>query len=575
MGCRDSVNPERPGPPGPGAPAFARVGTGAAFGAIGSGTATPGSDRQTFDFDVTDTSGGRLRYTDFAFVRANGSVVTLTADSAADPATGITAFTQTSAACARFGGRGREDSGELAEFTVDACDNGSPGVGVDFFGIAVPTLGYSKSGTLTDGDITLSGGTTPPGGLAVTTSTSGSNLDPDGYTVTVDGTTRQPIATNGSVTFTGLAEADHRVALSGVAANCTVSAPNPRTVSVPAGTAATTFAVTCDTLQASGEVVGKGQLGIGSATPGSYVQAFDFDVRADLTGRFTATDYSDIHTDGRPASLTTDPSTDPATSITAYRNTSSACSDPSSGAEFDAVGRENEGELVGYTVEVCDNGPAGSGTDFWSVVIPSEGYRRSGNVTSGDIVKSRPAPPATGSLTVTTSTTGSSLDPDGYAVTVDGTNSQAIPIDGSVTFTSLAAGSHSVALSGVAATCAVSSPNPQTVTVPSGGAATVSYTVSCTTPNQPPSVDAGPDQTVLLALLYTLSTSFSDPNGDGPWSYTITWGDGSSSSGSTSNQGSLTATHTYLLLGTYQIGVTVTDSHGASGSDTKVLTVIL
>src|SRR5207249_6726504 len=43
------------------------------------------------------------------------------------------------------------------------------------------------------------------GDLTVTTNTSGSNLDPDGYTVTVDGTTSQPITINGSVTFTGLA----------------------------------------------------------------------------------------------------------------------------------------------------------------------------------------------------------------------------------------------------------------------------------------------------------------------------------------------------------------------------------
>ena len=225
------------------------------------------------------------------------------------------------------------------------------------------------------------------GSLTVTTTTTGSNLDPDGYTLTLDGTLSQPITTNGSVTGT-VPAGDHPVALSGVAANCTVSGANPRTVTVPAGgTGTTTFSVTCSAQLAPPEVVGQGQLGMGSATPGNDVLTFAFDVRADRTGRFTATDYNDIHPSGNPASITTDPVADPATSITAYRNSSSACSDPSRGVEFDAVGREDEGFLVSYTVQACDNGPAGSGMDFWSIFIPSEGYGSSGTVTSGDVVK--------------------------------------------------------------------------------------------------------------------------------------------------------------------------------------------
>jgi PKD repeat protein len=87
-------------------------------------------------------------------------------------------------------------------------------------------------------------------------------------------------------------------------------------------------------------------------------------------------------------------------------------------------------------------------------------------------------------------------------------------------------------------------------------------------------VDAGSDQSVLVGLLYSLpNASFSDPDNDGPWSYTINWGDASSSNGSRSIQGGLTGTHNYLLPGIYPITVTVTDSHGAIGSDSKVLTV--
>lgn len=223
------------------------------------------------------------------------------------------------------------------------------------------------------------------GSLTVTTSTTGSDVDPDGYIVTIDGTSSQAIGVADTVTFTGSA-GDHPVALSGLASNCTVSGENPRTVAVAAdGAATTSFDITCAVPQA--RVVGQGQIGLGAPTPYNNVQTIAFDLRADLTGRFTFTDWSNIHPSGNPASLTTDPSTDPETSVTAYRDSSVVCSDPSRGVEFDALGREDEGAVVSYTVILCDEGPEGSGTDFFSFFIPVENYGRSGIVTSGDIAK--------------------------------------------------------------------------------------------------------------------------------------------------------------------------------------------
>jgi len=173
-----------------------------------------------------------------------------------------------------------------------------------------------------------------PGDLAVTTSTAGSSLDPDGYTATVDGTTSQAIAINGSVTFTGLAAGSHTVALSGVATNCSVSGGNSRTVSVPSGgTVTAAFSVSC--------------------------------------------------------------------------------------------------------------------------VAP------------------------TGNLTVSTSTSGLSLDLNGYTVTVDWSQSKAVGTNGSVTFTGLDAGDHTVVLSGVAVNCTVSGGDTRTVSVPSGGTASTSFAVTC------------------------------------------------------------------------------------------------
>ena len=90
-----------------------------------------------------------------------------------------------------------------------------------------------------------------------------------------------------------------------------------------------------------------------------------------------------------------------------------------------------------------------------------------------------PAPVPPGNLTVTTTTTGSNFDQNGYSVTAGGT-SQPAAINDTVTFTGLAAGNQTVTLSGVAANCTVNGGTSRTVTVPSGGTATVTFSATCT-----------------------------------------------------------------------------------------------
>src|SRR5437868_5292423 len=92
--------------------------------------------------------------------------------------------------------------------------------------------------------------TAPPttGSLSVTTATSGASgdVDPDGYSVTLVGTTSRAIGDNATTTFSGLAPGSHTVVLSGVATNCTVSGGTSRTLSVTAGTTvSTSYAVSC------------------------------------------------------------------------------------------------------------------------------------------------------------------------------------------------------------------------------------------------------------------------------------------------------------------------------------------
>ena len=87
--------------------------------------------------------------------------------------------------------------------------------------------------------------------------------------------------------------------------------------------------------------------------------------------------------------------------------------------------------------------------------------------------------PETGGITITTTSSGPSLDQDGYTLTVDGSQTQSIAANGTASFTGLPAGPHSVELGEVADNCATGSPNPQTVTVAAGGTASLSFQVSC------------------------------------------------------------------------------------------------
>src|SRR5438094_2517366 len=89
------------------------------------------------------------------------------------------------------------------------------------------------------------------GGLFVSVSTSGVDPDADGYTVTVDGSQSQQVGANDNVTFTLLYAANHTVALSGVAANCSVNGSPTQAFTVSVGqTAQMSFAATCTPLSA-------------------------------------------------------------------------------------------------------------------------------------------------------------------------------------------------------------------------------------------------------------------------------------------------------------------------------------
>lgn len=140
-----------------------------------------------------------------------------------------------------------------------------------------------------------------PGTLQVDTSTTGDDIDPDGYSVSVTGQTSQAVGVNGSVSFPNLTPGNYQVQLTGVAANCTVAGSNPRTVAVPGGgTATTTFTVTCE-----GEPPPGGPEGVivftsdQDGTLDIYAMNADGSNQVQLTNDSNQEQHSRISTDGQ------------------------------------------------------------------------------------------------------------------------------------------------------------------------------------------------------------------------------------------------------------------------------------
>src|SRR3954451_14160035 len=96
------------------------------------------------------------------------------------------------------------------------------------------------------GTWTATTGTDGTGSLNLATVSSGAPLDPDGYTLSMDGAVRDTLNGTDQVTFPALAPGNHTFGLSLVASNCHVQGQNPRLVTIVPGQAASeTFEVVC------------------------------------------------------------------------------------------------------------------------------------------------------------------------------------------------------------------------------------------------------------------------------------------------------------------------------------------
>ena len=95
-------------------------------------------------------------------------------------------------------------------------------LGATFLGLAaILTLGCDDS--------------RPPAGpvtgaieITVATASASIDIDPDGYSLSIDGGPGLPVGVNAAVTIGALPTGKHLVRLDGVAPNCSVSGTNPR-----------------------------------------------------------------------------------------------------------------------------------------------------------------------------------------------------------------------------------------------------------------------------------------------------------------------------------------------------------
>lgn len=121
---------------------------------------------------------------------------------------------------------------------------------------AAAFLGLAAILTLGCGDAT--GPLAPPttGAIEVTvlTESASVDVDPDGYTLSVDSGSSQAVGVNATVTIGALSTGTHLLRLDGLAANCSVSGANPRSVDVTADKRASpvSFSVSCLTTTGKG-----------------------------------------------------------------------------------------------------------------------------------------------------------------------------------------------------------------------------------------------------------------------------------------------------------------------------------
>jgi hypothetical protein len=263
------------------------------------------------------------------------------------------------------------------------------------------------------------------GTLEIATSTSGPEPDPDGYLVSIDGA--QPIAlgSNAVLSLTDLLAGPHTVELSGLAGNCTVSGDPRINVSVTVDeVAAASYAVTCAPTT--------GTIQVSTTSTGDP---------ADANGYRLLLDGVDTLPIAAQATLA-----------------------------IASVSPGNHAVGLGDLAANC--AVAGDNTRPVTVVAGA-------TATVAYEIVCQPGPSSSGTLELTTATSGPNPDPDGYQFKIDNGTARAIGVNATAAVSDLAGGSHTVELTGVSSNCGVGGQNPRGFSVPAGGAVQVAFAVTC------------------------------------------------------------------------------------------------
>jgi CubicO group peptidase (beta-lactamase class C family) len=352
------------------------------------------------------------------------------------------------------------------------------------------------------------------GDLSVSTVTTGEDLDEDGYTISVDAMLEQPVASNGEVTFEALVRGDHSVELTDIADNCTVAEANPQTVTVPGSGAATAaFTVTCGAT--TGGIRSEIQTTGPEPDSDGYTVLLDGGSARSANVNDTVT-YSNVAPGDHDVELI-DVADNCAVGDTNPRVVTVVAGETVT-ALFEVTCASTIGDLIvaasttgeeldadGYVASI--DGGASSGR------VDVNGEVRFENLSAGDhqvelldvapncaVFGQSPrtvtvisdeavtttftleCSPTVGEIRVSSQTSGTDLDPDGYVAEIDGgLRTTRIGVNDETGFGHLDPGDHQVELTDVASNCTVSDQNPRTVTVTAGQTTSTLFSVSCST----------------------------------------------------------------------------------------------
>lgn len=172
------------------------------------------------------------------------------------------------------------------------------------------------------------------------------------------------------------------------------------------------------------------------------------------------------------------------------------------------------------------------------MTVPPRGYRPVHGLLVAAVVASCAEPssgPALGSIEVIATTTGASLDRDGYQIRLDGGPARPLGVNAMALYPSIAGGEHRLVLANVAANCAVAGNPERSLSVDAGETATVEFAVAC-----------GPTSGNVVIRIVSTGDDV-DPNG-----YTVVIDDASQAEVATSSTAEITISegeHAVALAG--------------------------